>query len=187
MKHWRAILLWGGLILALAVVNRGIVQRERILDEGRVVLLELAPVDPRSLMQGDYMALRFAVAEDIRNTLYPPSKDTGNAAALSRMGMFGRNRDRVNADGYAVFALDQDGVGRFVRLQTASTPLHAGEVAARHRQQCMVFCGRPRPTLRRCALRRIPRRRRRHRLARRLTRCAAQAALTHAFHLKYSA
>src|SRR5690606_27040789 len=28
---------------------------------GQLVLLELAPVDPRSLMQGDYMALRLAV------------------------------------------------------------------------------------------------------------------------------
>lgn len=36
-------------------------QHEATLARGEVVLLELAPVDPRSLMQGDYMALRFAV------------------------------------------------------------------------------------------------------------------------------
>jgi uncharacterized membrane-anchored protein len=30
-----------------------------------VVLLELVPVDPRSLMQGDYMALRFAVSQKL--------------------------------------------------------------------------------------------------------------------------
>jgi len=42
---------------------------ERILSDGRVVLLRLAPVDPRSLMQGDYMALRFAVDAELRQAL----------------------------------------------------------------------------------------------------------------------
>src|SRR5690606_10833586 len=51
--------LLAGLLLILAVVNVGIWQRERILATGRTVVLALAPVDPRSLMQGDYMALRF--------------------------------------------------------------------------------------------------------------------------------
>ena len=47
-------------LVAVTVVVRG---HERTLGEGRVVLAELAPVDPRSLMQGDYMALRFAIDE----------------------------------------------------------------------------------------------------------------------------
>ncbi|MFX7329222.1 GDYXXLXY domain-containing protein, partial [Acinetobacter baumannii] len=34
-------------------------QKEMLLKEGQLVLLPLAPVDPRSLMQGDYMALRY--------------------------------------------------------------------------------------------------------------------------------
>ena len=29
------------------------------MTEGSVILLQTAPIDPRSLMQGDYMALRF--------------------------------------------------------------------------------------------------------------------------------
>lgn len=36
-------------------------EHERTLSQGKIVLLELAPVDPRSLMQGDYMALNFAL------------------------------------------------------------------------------------------------------------------------------
>lgn len=60
----RAIAILAGLAV-LALVNVSIVRRERLLEEGRVVLLELAPVDPRSLMQGDYMALRFRLAQDI--------------------------------------------------------------------------------------------------------------------------
>jgi uncharacterized membrane-anchored protein len=61
----RNALLFGGLVLALAVPNVAIVQKERLLSAGTPMLIELAPVDPRSLMQGDYMALRFAIAEQI--------------------------------------------------------------------------------------------------------------------------
>jgi uncharacterized membrane-anchored protein len=54
-----------GVVLVLASVNYSIYGKEQIKRHGEVVYLELAPVDPRSLMQGDYMALRFAVAADI--------------------------------------------------------------------------------------------------------------------------
>lgn len=57
----KSILILTALII-LAAINFNIYQREQLLSNGRVVLLELAPVDPRSLMQGDYMALRFGVA-----------------------------------------------------------------------------------------------------------------------------
>ena len=56
MRYWRSILLWAGLLMVLVVVNHGILRRERMLSAGRIVLLELAPADPRSLMQGDSMA-----------------------------------------------------------------------------------------------------------------------------------
>ena len=49
------------LVLVVGLAGHAVIDRERVLDEGRVVLFELAPVDPRSLMQGDYMALRFAI------------------------------------------------------------------------------------------------------------------------------
>ena len=39
----------------LVAVNVSIWQKEQLLDHGKVVLLPLAPVDPRSLMQGDYI------------------------------------------------------------------------------------------------------------------------------------
>jgi uncharacterized membrane-anchored protein len=53
-----ALLVFGG-------VNYSMYAKERIRKEGQVVFLQLAPVDPRSLMQGDYMALRFAIASDL--------------------------------------------------------------------------------------------------------------------------
>ena len=42
----------------------GFAEKEAILREGTKLYLPLAPVDPRSLIQGDYMALRFALPDD---------------------------------------------------------------------------------------------------------------------------
>ena len=53
------------LLTALTLVNFSVFQKEQQLAHGTVMYLELAPVDPRSLMQGDYMALRFAIGERI--------------------------------------------------------------------------------------------------------------------------
>lgn len=58
--------LWiGGLVLALGGPLFGIASYERQLVRSEPVLLELAPVDPRSLIQGDYMTLRYALARDL--------------------------------------------------------------------------------------------------------------------------
>ncbi len=45
----------------LAALGWFVVDAERLLRDGEIVLLELAPVDPRSLMQGDYMRLAWAL------------------------------------------------------------------------------------------------------------------------------
>lgn len=50
-----------GVLLTLAVANGGIWQKERLIAQGRPILVPLAPVDPRSLMQGDFMVLNLQV------------------------------------------------------------------------------------------------------------------------------
>lgn len=93
----RAGLFWLGLALCVLVPAGLIVQKERLLATGRVVYLRLVPVDPRSLMQGDYMDLRYAVAD---------------AADDATRGAGGEPPDR----GVLVVALDANGVGEFRRL-----------------------------------------------------------------------
>ena len=105
----KLIALVAGLAV-LAIVNFGIYQREQLLTEGRVVLLKLSPVDPRSLMQGDYMRLNFEAAD-----LAFPGRSATNLA-----------------DGFVVVALDRDGVGHFRRFADAR-PLAPGEIALRYR------------------------------------------------------
>ena len=105
----KTIALLAGLAI-LAFVNFGIYQRERLLEEGQIVLLRLAPIDPRSLMQGDYMQLNFEVA----NEAFPVA---------------GR---RPLADGHIIVSLDRQRVGHFRRL-AGTGPLATGEVKLRYR------------------------------------------------------
>ena len=64
MKPRSKIFLLGFAIILL-FVNSQIYVKEKQIAEGHVVLLKLAPVDPRSLMQGDYMILNYELAGQI--------------------------------------------------------------------------------------------------------------------------
>jgi uncharacterized membrane-anchored protein len=68
MRSWRGFLLLA-LLGFLFFYNFSIIQKERLLSQGERIILELAPVDPRSLMQGDYMLLDFAVARPLLHAL----------------------------------------------------------------------------------------------------------------------
>jgi uncharacterized membrane-anchored protein len=105
----KAVLLLAGL-LVLAFVNFGVYQRERLLTEGSIVFLRLSPVDPRSLMQGDYMRLNFEVA----GQAFPAAAST------------------PKADGQVVVLLDSHRIGGFRRFADAR-PLAPGEIALRYR------------------------------------------------------
>jgi uncharacterized membrane-anchored protein len=68
MRMTRILLVAAGALVLIAV-NVSIAGKERIKARGERLYLELAPVDPRSLMQGDYMALRFAIVDEIGTEL----------------------------------------------------------------------------------------------------------------------
>ena len=106
-------------VLALAAVDLSVAQKERLLAEGKIVYLELLPVDPRSLMQGDYMVLRFKVAAEAQRVLPGPA-----GSSLERAAQTG--------DGRIVVALDERSVGRFQRIDDGQ-PLAANEVRLRYR------------------------------------------------------
>jgi len=77
----KRILIGASLMLVLVAVNLSIVAKENIKTHGQRIYLPLAPVDPRSLMQGDYMALRFDLAARIEAARYIENNH-GNHAAL---------------------------------------------------------------------------------------------------------
>ncbi|XYJ10334.1 GDYXXLXY domain-containing protein [Telluria sp. B2] len=58
--RWRRLLIGGAGMAVLLVANAAIWEKEELIRQGAPVFVELAPVDPRSLMQGDYMELNYA-------------------------------------------------------------------------------------------------------------------------------
>lgn len=64
MKVLRHIILFGTLLVFLYFVNTGIINSERNITEGTVAYFELRPRDPRSIIQGDYMVLNYAIEAD---------------------------------------------------------------------------------------------------------------------------
>ena len=99
-----AVLVLGAFV-ALALANLQIFGKEAVVRDGRTVLLRLAPIDPRSLIQGDYMALRYAM--------------TGEVAAAARIA-------GIN-DGFAIVRVDAGGEASFVGLYDGQQP--AGDEA----------------------------------------------------------
>ena len=55
----RAFIFWIGAVAIFCVINGMIAHKEATVRNGTRMDVELAPRDPRSLMQGDYMALRY--------------------------------------------------------------------------------------------------------------------------------
>ena len=55
-------------LLAIAYVNLNAWQSQRLKIHGEILFLELAPVDPLSLVQGQYMRLRFGIEKRYDST-----------------------------------------------------------------------------------------------------------------------
>jgi len=97
----KKILFWATPLLVLVAVNLLIVNKEDTLARGHTVLLRLAPADPRSLIQGDYMVLRYAIAREI-------------------------SKAQMEDKGCIVVSLDANDVAKFVRIHRGES-LHTGD------------------------------------------------------------
>jgi uncharacterized membrane-anchored protein len=93
------------LLFILIAINLSIYQKEQHRKKGENLYLELAPVDPRSLMQGDYMALRFKVT----NAIYDALKQQSNNPQSHRLKA---------SQGEAIIRLDKHRIGTFKALYT---------------------------------------------------------------------
>jgi uncharacterized membrane-anchored protein len=70
-RRLQALVLFGTLAFFLYFVNSNILNAERRIASGTAIYLELAPVDPRSLIQGDYMVLDYQIERDARDLTIP--------------------------------------------------------------------------------------------------------------------
>lgn len=105
MKHLFYIL---NLILFLAVFNMSIWKKEQTLQNGKTIYLELAPKDPRSLFQGDYMSLRYAIIDTLNwnDSLSP-------------------------ATGFCVLTMDSLKIAQNIHYQETNAALGSAEVPVR--------------------------------------------------------
>ncbi|MEX2496440.1 MAG: GDYXXLXY domain-containing protein [Woeseia sp.] len=100
----RLVVITATLLTTLTLINLQITTKQRIITEGTTILLELAPRDPRSLLQGDYMALRYAMADEVAKA--------AEAAGVS--------------DGRIVVELDENEVARLISIHDGE-PLGNGQ------------------------------------------------------------
>ena len=107
---WALALVAGGALLALGVANYDVLQKEQVIQSGQKIYVALAPVDPRSLMQGDYMALNFGFPREIQAAL--DQDDPG----------------RLQAGAKVIARLDEKGVASVLRVATAGDALAPGEL-----------------------------------------------------------
>lgn len=106
-RNLRNIVVLVNLVAVLAFFNLSVVEKEEVLTEGKLVLLALVPVDPRSLMQGDYMTLSYAISQT-------------------------QELEKLPSRGYAVVRLDSQNVAQLVRYQPEKEPLNDGELLIRY-------------------------------------------------------
>ncbi len=106
----KLLLAW--IVVLLLILNGLVAQKELVLNGAEKMLLQLAPVDPRSLMQGDYMALDYAMPRNIK------------------VGLF----DEAPRKGKLVITLDEQKVAKFVRLYRGEV-LKEGEYLLNYRKR----------------------------------------------------
>lgn len=111
MKAVRIVIVLAGLALILGLTSYDILGKRKVIAVVAPLLLELRPADPRSLIQGDYMAL--ALADDTMP----------DAATITTLPYRGT----------VVLTLDAQGVGRFARLDDGAA-LQTGEIRVQYRR-----------------------------------------------------
>lgn len=99
-------------LLVLGLINFSIFEKETLLAEGQTVYLELVPVDPRSLMQGDYMRLNYRLGRELS-----------------------QENSKLPVNGQLAVQLDEHRVARQARWYKAGSSLAADEIRLQYRKR----------------------------------------------------
>lgn len=105
MKNYKKLIILINLSLLIAYFVYATFNKEDIIKDGKLVLLELAPIDPRSLMQGDYMILDYAISQNIIRS--------------------GKN---IPKRGFVIIKEDESGIAKALRIQTHVNNLKSNEI-----------------------------------------------------------
>lgn len=86
-------------ILIFCLISFAIYQKQQSMKKGELVFFEISSKHHRSKIQGDYLAIRYLLEEEMENTKLPDSFHQG----------------------YAVIKEDKNKVGHFVRIYNGET------------------------------------------------------------------
>lgn len=126
--NYKKYIIIVNLIIVLVYFGITVFHKETILKEGQLVLLELAPVDPRSLMQGDYMQLSYKMVQSSYMDDIVSNNDTVRVNSVLDPNL----ENSLPKRGALVVKLDDNGVGEGVRVFSKSEPLKEGEILIRY-------------------------------------------------------
>ncbi|NOY66398.1 MAG: GDYXXLXY domain-containing protein [Gammaproteobacteria bacterium] len=101
----KTTILWLTTLIIFSAFTYLVYKKEVILSQGTTMLIALAPVDPRSLIQGDYMTLRYSFNRTIA----------------------GMTAEQTIMDGHIVVTLNENQVASIVRIYNRDTPLKSNE------------------------------------------------------------
>jgi len=104
----RTLLIWIAAVFVFGNFYTMVAQKEALRRNGQTVFLALAPVDPRSPFQGDYMALNYEIMNQLNHDRFDSTKP------------------KQPTSGVVVIQIDSQNVGRFVRFHQEET-LSPGE------------------------------------------------------------
>jgi len=102
MNKKKLIFISINFIIIILFLNYSVLKKEKILSNGKIILLKLIPKDPRSLMQGDYMALNYQITNSIE-------------------------QDKISKKGYIIVKLDSNNIASKIRVQEEPMPLNKEE------------------------------------------------------------
>jgi len=104
----RIILIWVAAAFVFGNFYTMVARKEALRQSGQTVYLALAPLDPRSVMQGDYMALNYAIMNQLNHD------------------RFDSTQPKQPGSGAVVIQIDNQDVGKFVRYDQGGV-LASGE------------------------------------------------------------
>ncbi|MHC5201672.1 GDYXXLXY domain-containing protein [Myroides sp. LJL119] len=110
----RSLVILISLLGILVFFTLAVVEKQKIVTNGKIVFLELVPVDPRSLIQGDYMDLKYKIASDYSRAWYQnsdsvntiPSKNgylqikVDSLGVATLLGLYPRDKSDLPPDNY---------------------------------------------------------------------------------------
>lgn len=111
MNKYIKIIIGLNLVILLIFFNYSVYEKEQLLKNSKLVLLKLRPKDPRSLIQGDYMNLRYQICET------------------------GFDYDSIPKSGCFIVSLDSHGVAALKRIQKNADNLKEGEIPLKYSAQ----------------------------------------------------